>query len=271
MLRIFYSHNGGEFVNSQLTSFLKDNGVLHTTSEPYTPQHNPVAEQRNRTLVEATRTSMIDMSIPLTLWDEIMISTCQILNSVLSVKSKTSPFELWNNQRPKLKLFQTLGSKAVVLNNHSGPSKLSEKGIKGILVGFDLNLNSYKIYLPKIGSIVCSKHVKIFKNVKPTNISPFSSDSLFNSLLENDSLTDILTSPTPTTSQIPDSTTPQLPPSTSSPNPSTPSPNYSNPSSSSPLPQAPEDDSSSSSNSDPNTLEDEKFSNSLNPNGSYNL
>ncbi|GJV10022.1 retrovirus-related pol polyprotein from transposon TNT 1-94 [Tanacetum coccineum] len=48
--------NGTEFRNSKLKSFCDEKGISHNFPSPYTPEQNGVAEKKNRTLIEATRT-----------------------------------------------------------------------------------------------------------------------------------------------------------------------------------------------------------------------
>jgi hypothetical protein len=45
---------GGEFCNKTLSEILKESGIQHNVSPPYTPQHNGIAEQANRTVIEMT-------------------------------------------------------------------------------------------------------------------------------------------------------------------------------------------------------------------------
>ena len=49
------SDNGTEFINTSLTTFLQDKGIIHQTSCPYTPQQNGRAERKHRHLLEVAR------------------------------------------------------------------------------------------------------------------------------------------------------------------------------------------------------------------------
>jgi transposase InsO family protein len=55
------SENGTKFKNSQIESFLEEEGIKHEFSSPYTPQQNGVVERKNRTLLDMART-MLDVS-----------------------------------------------------------------------------------------------------------------------------------------------------------------------------------------------------------------
>ncbi|KAL8115162.1 hypothetical protein AgCh_021839 [Apium graveolens] len=58
------SDNGIEFMNSTLTEFSKDKGIVQEFSAARTPQQNGVVERNNKTLVEATRTILQDVKLP---------------------------------------------------------------------------------------------------------------------------------------------------------------------------------------------------------------
>jgi transposase InsO family protein len=55
------SNNGSEFKNTQAENYLDQEGIKHEFSVPYTPQQNGVAERKNMTPIESTRT-MLDVS-----------------------------------------------------------------------------------------------------------------------------------------------------------------------------------------------------------------
>ena len=43
---------GGEYTLAKFENFLKQKGIRHEISAPYSPQHNGVSERMNRTLLE---------------------------------------------------------------------------------------------------------------------------------------------------------------------------------------------------------------------------
>jgi transposase InsO family protein len=51
------SDNSTKFKSTQVEDFL-DEGIKHEFSAPYTPQQNRVAERKNHTLIEMTRTML---------------------------------------------------------------------------------------------------------------------------------------------------------------------------------------------------------------------
>jgi len=58
VVKVLRTDGGGEFVSGEMESFCKEQGIIHEVVAPYTPQHNGVAERRNRTILNMVR-SMI--------------------------------------------------------------------------------------------------------------------------------------------------------------------------------------------------------------------
>ena len=58
------SDNGREFVNSEFEDLFRAKGIRHQKTIPYNPQSNGVAERTNRSILEKTRTMLIDAELP---------------------------------------------------------------------------------------------------------------------------------------------------------------------------------------------------------------
>jgi transposase InsO family protein len=52
------SDNGSEFKNTQVEDYFDQEGIKHEFSAPYTLQQNGMAERKNKTLIESTRTML---------------------------------------------------------------------------------------------------------------------------------------------------------------------------------------------------------------------
>ncbi|XP_071741920.1 uncharacterized protein [Rutidosis leptorrhynchoides] len=79
-LQVLRSDNGGEFINAQMKRFCQDNGIIHQTSCPHTPQQNGVAERKNRILLEITRPLMIESKVPKSFWPEAVATATYLVN-----------------------------------------------------------------------------------------------------------------------------------------------------------------------------------------------
>jgi len=49
---------------------MKDRGIHHETTSPYTPEQNGDAERQNRSIFDRVRTVLIDAGLPLSLFAE---------------------------------------------------------------------------------------------------------------------------------------------------------------------------------------------------------
>jgi transposase InsO family protein len=54
-LKSLRTNRGGEFNSSQFSIFCSDQGIMHYTTTPYSPQQNGVVERRNESVVEMAR------------------------------------------------------------------------------------------------------------------------------------------------------------------------------------------------------------------------
>nr|GEV36858.1 putative ribonuclease H-like domain-containing protein [Tanacetum cinerariifolium] len=75
-VKVFRSNNGNEFKNSDLNQFCGMKGIKREFSVPRTPQQFGIAERKNRTLIEATRTMLADSLLPIPFWAEAVNTAC---------------------------------------------------------------------------------------------------------------------------------------------------------------------------------------------------
>nr|GEU54578.1 putative ribonuclease H-like domain-containing protein [Tanacetum cinerariifolium] len=64
-VKVIRSDNETEFKNSNLNQFCRIKGIKREFSVPRTPQQNGIAERKNRTLIEAARTMLADLLLPI--------------------------------------------------------------------------------------------------------------------------------------------------------------------------------------------------------------
>nr|GEY90125.1 ribonuclease H-like domain-containing protein [Tanacetum cinerariifolium] len=70
------SDNGTEFKNHDLIKLCRIKGIKREYSNARTPQQNRAAERKNRTLIEAARTMLVDSFLPNTFWADVVNTTC---------------------------------------------------------------------------------------------------------------------------------------------------------------------------------------------------
>nr|GEY35688.1 hypothetical protein [Tanacetum cinerariifolium] len=97
-VKIIRCDNETELKNRNMNEFCEEKSIKREYSVARTPQQNKVAEIRNRTLIEATRTMLADSKLPTTFWAEAVNTACYVQNRVLVVKPYfKTPYELFKD------------------------------------------------------------------------------------------------------------------------------------------------------------------------------
>lgn len=135
---IFRSDRGTEFTNSRLQNYFSSKGIRFECTAPYTPQQNGVSERKNRTLVEAARTMLIESDLPKKFWAEAVNHAANTFNRIVKSEGTVTPFELFFNKKPSLE-FRQFGCEVYVMTPDSQRRKLDNKAEKMRFVGFDYN------------------------------------------------------------------------------------------------------------------------------------
>nr|GEV92376.1 hypothetical protein [Tanacetum cinerariifolium] len=71
-VKIIRCDNGTKFKNKEMNQFHEEKRIKREFSVARTPQQNEVAERKNKTLIEATRTMLADLKLPTTFWAEVV-------------------------------------------------------------------------------------------------------------------------------------------------------------------------------------------------------
>lgn len=83
--------NGNEFIN-QTTKLWCLRGKIHlTTSAPYTPQQNGVAEREVRTVTEIARTLLLASKLPSELWSAAVLTAAYLKNRLPTTRDSITP------------------------------------------------------------------------------------------------------------------------------------------------------------------------------------
>ncbi|KAK1432245.1 hypothetical protein QVD17_09140 [Tagetes erecta] len=118
------SDNGTEFRNHIFNSFCEQRGILRQFSAARTPQQNGVAERKNRTLVEAARTMLIESKLPIIFWAEAVNCAAYVLNRVLIVKEKMkTSYQLFRGIKPLIDFLRPFGCSCTLLNTQDQKTK----------------------------------------------------------------------------------------------------------------------------------------------------
>jgi len=69
-IKCLRTDRGGEFTSQEFTDFCKENGIRRQLTTVYTPQHNGVAERKNKTIMNMVRSMLYEKNIPRNFWPE---------------------------------------------------------------------------------------------------------------------------------------------------------------------------------------------------------
>lgn len=151
---------GGEFNSEAFVVFCTEHGIKHNTTTSYTLQQNRVVEQRNQTVVEMARYLLKRMSVPSKFWGEVVRIVVFILNRspTKSLQGKT-PFEAWFGRKLGVKHLRTFGCIAYAKAIGLRVSKLTDRVVAGVILGYELGTKGYRIYDPVNDKLMIARDV----------------------------------------------------------------------------------------------------------------
>ncbi|GKE83787.1 ribonuclease H-like domain-containing protein, partial [Tanacetum coccineum] len=136
-------------------------GILRQFSVARTPQQNGVAERRNRTLIEATRTMLADSKLPTTFWAEAVNTTFYVQNRVLVVKPHNkTPYEIFHGRTQTLSFMRPFGCPVTILNTIDHLGKFDGKVDEGFFVGYSLNSKAFRVFNSRTRIVEENLHIR---------------------------------------------------------------------------------------------------------------
>ncbi|KAJ9557005.1 hypothetical protein OSB04_011619 [Centaurea solstitialis] len=163
-IKILRSDRGGEYLSRVFDAFYEENGIKHERTSPFTPQQNGLAERKNRTLVEMVNYMLNQSGLPTNLWGEALLMACHIHNRITSRVIPTSPYELWKGRKPEIDYMKVWGCVAYYRTPDPKRSKLGDRAIKSIFVGYAMNSAAYRFLDNESGVIVESRDADFFED-----------------------------------------------------------------------------------------------------------
>ncbi|GJT04248.1 ribonuclease H-like domain-containing protein [Tanacetum coccineum] len=131
-VKVIRCDSGTEFKNRVMNQFCEMKGIKREFSVARTIQQNVVAERKNRTLIEAARTMLVDSKLPTTFWAEAVNTACYVQNRVLVIKPHNKTlYELFLARKPALSFMRPFGCPVTILNTIDHLGKFDEKADEG--------------------------------------------------------------------------------------------------------------------------------------------
>nr|GEU74424.1 retrovirus-related Pol polyprotein from transposon TNT 1-94 [Tanacetum cinerariifolium] len=134
-------------------------------SNAKTPQQNEVAERKNRTLIEASRTMLAYSFFPNTFWAEAVSTACYVLNRVLVAKPQNKTlYELLTGKIPIISYIRPFGCHVTIVNTIDHLGMFKEKSDEGFLVGYSLNSKAFRLYNLETKRVKENLHINFLEN-----------------------------------------------------------------------------------------------------------
>ena len=113
VLKALRSDNGGEYTSKRFENYLRSHGIRHEFTIPKTPEQNGVAERLNRTLVESSRSMLLDAKLSHKFWAEAISTAAYLKNRcpTTTIKGMT-PYEAWFGKKTKVEHLRVFGCDA---------------------------------------------------------------------------------------------------------------------------------------------------------------
>ena len=169
-LKCLRSNRGGEFTSKEFEEFCNDKGIKRQTLAPRTPPLNSIAERRNRSVINYSKTLMMEKNVALKYWREVVSTTVYTLNKVQVKKgTNATPFELWYGHSPNVKHFKIFGCKCYIYKE-SKNGKFDAKSEEGIFLGYSTRSKAYKCLNVITNKFVESTNVRFDELVEVQNV-----------------------------------------------------------------------------------------------------
>ncbi|GJZ20380.1 retrovirus-related pol polyprotein from transposon TNT 1-94, partial [Tanacetum coccineum] len=139
------SDNGTEFRNHKLEEFYDEKGISQNFSSPCTPEQNGVAERRNRTQIEATRTMLNSAKLLKQFWGEAINTACYTQNRSIIVKrhGKTT-YDVFRGRFLDISYSYVFGCPVHIHNLRDHLGKFDEKADDGFFLGYSLMAKAFR-------------------------------------------------------------------------------------------------------------------------------
>ena len=157
---VFFRVDGETSLNLDFLDELKELGITHEATAPYTPAQNGHAERQGGVLAMKARALRIEAQLPAYLWNEAIRTAAYIANGTPMRKHDwKTPFEKVTNLAPSLSHLKAYGCKAYAhIYNIPKKSKVDERAHIGHLVGYD-STNIFRIWIPSKKKVIRTRDV----------------------------------------------------------------------------------------------------------------
>ncbi|GJW03709.1 putative ribonuclease H-like domain-containing protein [Tanacetum coccineum] len=148
-----------------MNQFCEMKGIKREFSVARTPQQNGIAKRRNRTLIEAARTMLVNSKLPTTFWAEAVNTACYVLNKVLVIKPHNkTPYELIHGRTPLIDFMKPFGCPVIILNTRNHLGKFDGKADEGFFVGYSIVSKAMRVFNKRTRIVEETLNIRFLEN-----------------------------------------------------------------------------------------------------------
>nr|GEY81728.1 putative ribonuclease H-like domain-containing protein [Tanacetum cinerariifolium] len=134
-------------------------------SIPRTPQQNGTTGRKNKTLIEAARTMLADLLLPIPFWAQAVNTACYVQNRVLVTKPHNkTPYEILHGRTPSIGFMRPFGCPVTILNKLDSLGKFDGKVDEGFLVGYSVSSIAFRVFNSRFRIVQETLHVNFLEN-----------------------------------------------------------------------------------------------------------
>ncbi|GJX10443.1 putative ribonuclease H-like domain-containing protein [Tanacetum coccineum] len=164
-VKVIRCDNRTEFKNSIMNPFCEMKGIKREFSIARTPQQNGVAKRKNKTLIEAARTMLVDFKLPTTFWAKAVNTACYVLNRVLIIKPyNKTPYELIRVRPPLIDFMKPFGCLVTILNTRDHLGKFDGKANEGYFVGYSVVCKAMRVFNKRTRIVEETLNIRFLEN-----------------------------------------------------------------------------------------------------------
>ncbi|GJT97904.1 putative ribonuclease H-like domain-containing protein [Tanacetum coccineum] len=141
-------------------------GIKREFSVARTPQQNGVAKRKNRTLIEAARTMLVDSKMPNNFWTKVVNTACYVLNRVLVIKPHNkTPYELIRGRPLLIDFMKPLRCLVTILNTRDHLGKFDGKADEGYFVGYSMVSKAIRVFNKRTRIVEETLNIRFLENL----------------------------------------------------------------------------------------------------------
>ena len=157
-IKMVRSEGGGEYKSNEFKRHCQELGLHHNITCPYTPQHNGVAERKNRTIMDMARSMLKAKGMSNNFWSEAVTCAVYLINkSPTRCVPNTTPIEAWSGFKSNVQHLKVFGSITCAHVPKAAKSKLDDMAVKTIFIRY--KHGGYKRYNPMTKKVIVSRDV----------------------------------------------------------------------------------------------------------------